>query len=236
MHTILIVDDDAFIREILKGKLESEGYRALEAAGKPALLAQLQKNDIHLILLDVMLDKDNGIELISEIKSFTDIPIIMVSSKDHLFDKIIALEMGADDYICKPAEPRELLSRIKAHIRRYTGGKNAPEKTMSGSLCFGGWKIDFSSFSVKDKNGDDAGLTKDEFDLLATLAGAPNVVFTRETLFEKLRADNFDAFDRAIDIQIMRVRKKLGDNARAPKFIRTIRKVGYQFVAPVEKN
>jgi len=237
MHTVLIVEDDDFIRQVTKTKLESERYKVVEATNRQTMLAQLEKHEMHIILLDIMLEKDNGIELIAEIKKFTDAPIIVVSSKDHLFDKVIALEMGADDYMCKPAEPKELLSRINANIRRYLGsGKAAaaPQETIK-KIRFLSWTIDPVTFSVKNDAGKDAELTKDEFDLLVTLAKSPNVVFTRERLFEVLKADNYDSFDRAIDIQVARIRKKLGDNARDPFIIKTIRKVGYQFIAPAEK-
>lgn len=233
MHTVLMVDDDDFLRQVIKSKLESEGYRMLQAVSRPTLFSQLGTNEIHLILLDIMLDKENGIELITEIREHTEAPIIMLSSKDHLFDKIIALEMGADDYICKPAEPKELLSRIKANIRRYISGSTTVEAKAPQKFRFGPWLVDISNFCVCNDDGHDAGLTKDEFDLLVVLAKSPNVIFTREKIFEILRAEDFDTFDRAIDIQIMRIRKKIGDDARNPVFIRTVRKVGYQFVAPV---
>ncbi len=236
MYSVLVVDDDDFIRKVTRGKLESEGYTVLEAIDKSSLLKQLGHHDVHLILLDVILNKDNGIELIAEIKKFTDAPIMMVTGKDHLFDKVIALEMGADDYMCKPAEPKELLSRIKAHIRRYVGSGEKTDGTKhdSGQIKFGPWTIDRKTYSVRNDNGGDAGLTKDEFDLLVTLACQPNVVFTRDRLFEILKSDNYESFDRAIDVQITRIRKKLGDHANSPSIIKTVRKVGYQFIADRE--
>ena len=238
MHNILIVEDDDFIRQVTKRMLESEGYRVLEAVGRPGLLKQLENNNPHIILLDIMLHQANGIELIEEIREHTYAPIIMVSSKDHLFDKIVALEMGADDYVSKPVEPKELLSRIKAHIRRYMNsdsGAVGGKQEAAQNIRFDRWIIDHKTYTVKNDNGDDAGLTKDEFDLLVTLAKAPNVVFTRDRLFEILKTDNYDSFDRAIDIQVARIRKKLGDDARNPSIIKTVRKVGYKFVAATEK-
>jgi two-component system OmpR family response regulator len=238
MYSVLVVDDDDFIRKVTRAKLESEGYIVLEAIDKASLLGQIDRHDIHLILLDVILNKDNGIELIAEIRKFTNAPIMMVSSKSHLFDKVIALEMGAEDYMCKPAEPKELLSRVKAHIRRYVGSidKMAKTKHHFNQIKFGPWTIDYKTYSVKNDNGGDAGLTKDEFDLLSTLAYHPNVVFTRERLFEILKSDNFESFDRAIDVQIARIRRKLDDSASKPVIIKTIRKVGYQFIAQTEKT
>ena len=238
MHTILIVEDDGFLRKATQKKLVSEGYEAIEASNKSELFKRLEKHSPHLILLDVMLDEDNGIELIKEIKGYTEAPIVILSSKDHLFDKVIALEMGADDYICKPAAPQELLSRIKANIRRYINGNNVKADKRADStnkLQLGSWIADHTTYSVKDEDGRDAGLTKDEFDLLVTLAGSPNVIFSRDRLFEILKADNYDSFDRAIDIQIARIRSKLGDDARNPSIIKTVRKLGYQFIAPVKK-
>lgn len=237
MHTVLIAEDDDFLRQITKHKLESEGYAVIEAIDRDTLVQQLSRHDPHIILLDILLHKDNGIELIAEIKQRTDAPIIVISSKDHLFDKVIALEMGADDYMCKPAEPKEMLSRIKANIRRYINSSAAavPAKE-SGLLKFCSWTINCQTYSIVDNNGCDAGLTKDEFDLLLTLVRSPNVVFTRDRLFEVLKSERYDSFDRAIDIQITRIRKKLGDNASNPVIIKTVRKVGYQFIAPIEKS
>lgn len=237
MYGVLLVEDDDFLRKATKNKLEAEGYRVLEATDRPGLTKQLETGPIHIILLDIVLHKTNGIELIEDIKKYTNAPIIIVSSKTHLFDKVVALEMGADDYMCKPVEAKELLSRIKAHIRRYVGSQENQTQGLKGKIIrFGPWVADCTTYSVKNDNGEEAGLTKDEFDLLVTMARAPQVVFTRDRLFDILKADHCESFDRAIDIQIARIRKKLGDDAQSPSFIKTVRKVGYQFIAPVEQG
>lgn len=230
MHTVLIAEDDDVIRQTQKLFLEQQGYRVAEAVDGASLLNTLRNVRPDLILLDVMLKQDNGIELITQIKIHTDAPIIIVSSKKELVDKVLALEMGADDYVCKPVEMQELSSRIKANIRRYES-RPASGGDKRRDISFGGWTMDFKTYAVRDERGRDSGLTTDEFQLLATLAGSPNVIFSRDRLFEILKAENYESFDRAIDIQIARIRKKLGDDARRPKIIKTIRKVGYIFIA-----
>lgn len=230
MHTVLIAEDDDVIRQSEKLFLEREGYRVAEAVDGSSLLEILENLQPHTILLDVMLKQDNGIEMIPQIKSRTDAPIIVVSSKKDLVDKVLALEMGADDYVCKPVEMKELASRVKANIRRYeTRPARSADKRRNISFC--GWTMDFKTYTLRDAKGGDSGLTTDEFELLATLASAPNVIFSRDRLFDILKAGNYESFDRAIDIQIARIRKKLGDDARHPQIIKTIRKVGYIFIA-----
>lgn len=231
MHTVLIAEDDNFIRHTQKQFLESEGYKIMEAVDGQSLMKALQSAQPDAILLDIVLNKDNGIELIADIKVFTDAPIIVISSKKELVDKVLALEMGADDYMCKPIEMRELASRIKANIRRYVSNKNSAEGSDNRPVVFGQWTIDYNTYSVKNREGVDAGLTTSEFYLLSTLAKSPNVVFTRDRLFDILKEDHYESFDRAIDIQIARIRKKLGDDAHNPAIIKTIRNVGYIFIA-----
>lgn len=237
MHTVLIAEDDNIIRQTQKQFLEGEGYKVIEAIDGQTLIRALQNTCPDIILLDIILNKDNGLELMKDIKTYTDVPIIVVSSKKDLIDKVLALELGADDYMCKPIEMRELISRIKANVRRY---KNDNSKGISKDaetrppIVFGEWLIDFRTYSVTNREGVDVGLTTAEFNLLSTLAKSPNVVFTREKLFDILKPDNYDSFDRAIDIQIARIRKKFGDDAHDPKIIKTIRNVGYIFIGNKE--
>ena len=235
---ILIIEDDDFIRETKQSFLTSEGFTVFEARDGADALQAIQSEAIDLILLDIMLETGNGIDLMKEIKEYTNVPIIIVSSKNELVDKVVGLEMGADDYLCKPVDMKELLSRIKANIRRYQDITNTKDKASNTGdkeqIIFADWTINRSNYTVMHENGTDAGLTKDEFDLLLTLAQSPNIVFSREKLFEILKPDNYESYDRTIDIQIARVRKKLGDNAQSPKYIKTVRQVGYIFVANTE--
>ena len=231
MYTVLIAEDDKVIRLTQKEFLEAEGYKVIEAADGPSLLKGAQGGRPDAILLDIMLGKDNGIALIEKVKTHTDVPIIVVSSKKDLVDRVLALEMGADDYMSKPVEMRELASRLKANIRRYTNDKKNAQGNGGPPLEFAGWVLDFQTYTVRRRDGTDAGLTTAEFNLLATLARTPNVVFSRERLFDLLQPDNYESFDRAIDIHIARIRKKLGDNARNPKIIKTVRNIGYIFIA-----
>lgn len=236
MKKILVADDDECIRTLEREFLRGEGYDVIESQCKQTTLQSLENHNVSLILLDIMLGRDNGIELIKDIKTYTNAPIIMISSRRDLVDKVISLEMGADDYMSKPVEAKELLARIKANIRRYDDRDNVMSRNHVSKLSFDQWVIDCDDFSVKSIDGSrGADLTKDEFDLLSTLARSPHVVFSRDKLFEILKADNYDVFDRSIDVQIARIRKKLGDDARTPKIIKTIRKAGYQFIADINQ-
>lgn len=237
-NSILIVEDDDFIRETKRSFLEAEGFTIHESTNDADALKMVQSQSIDLILLDIMLETGNGIDLMKQIKEFTNVPIIIVSSKSELVDKILGLEMGADDYLCKPVDMKELLSRIKANLRRYQQDQETmqdkhQDSSLSSNIVFGPWTINSDNYSVMHEDGKNAELTKDEFDLLHTLAGSPNIVFSREKLFEMLKPDNYESYDRTIDIQVARIRKKLGDDAKNPKYIKTVRQVGYIFVADI---
>ena len=194
-----------------------------------------------MILLDLVLPDAEGFSLIAKIRAKSKAPIIIVSGKSDTTEKVVGLEMGADDYITKPFEMRELSARIKAVLRRGSEKSNdsAPGAASSAAsqadnISFEGWRLDRTQYQLFDPKNRSADLTTGEFKLLEALVLLPNRVLTREHLFEITRGGDFDAFDRAIDIQIGRIRKKIKDDVKSPTIIKTVRGVGYMFCGKTE--
>ena len=234
LHTILLVEDNEFIRTQTKWELEAEGYRVYEAPDAASVEVICQSREIDLILLDIHLPDGSGLSLISEIQNHTKAPIIIVSSQDSELDRVIGLEMGADDYVCKPVIMRELLARIKTNIRRYrstnvTSQKKILRQESSSHIKFGQWILDSSKYQIYDEAGNSANLTTKEFQILEALIKAAGRVLSREHLFTLVHDEASNATDRAVDVQIVRIRKKIGDCAKSPKIIKTIRGIGYMF-------
>lgn len=234
--TVLTVDDDADLQVVMRHYLEAEGYQILSARSGAELLAKLESSAPDIILLDLILPDNDGLALLGQIRSKCSAAVIVVSGKDETADRIVGLEMGADDYLTKPFEMRELSARIKAVLRRTSGAETpANDKAAGGALAkaprllFGGWVLDRRQYQLFDSEGKPADLTSGEFRLLEALVCAPHRVLSREQLFELTRSGEFDTYDRAIDIQIARIRKKLQDDPKNPELIKTVRGVGYMF-------
>jgi two-component system OmpR family response regulator len=231
--TILSVDDDENLRTVLCQYLEMDGYKFIPAANGTELLEKIKSAHPDVVLLDLGLPDTDGLSLIHIIRSQSKAGIIVVSGKNETTDRIVGLEMGADDYLTKPFEMRELSARIKAVLRR--GVPTAEETTAepgskAAKVFFDGWCLDRSQYQLFDlTTSKSAELTSGEFKLLEALVLAPNRVLSREHLFELTRSADYDIYDRAIDIQIARIRKKLNDNPRAGTLIKTVRGVGYMF-------
>jgi len=231
--TILSIDDDENLQVVIAQFLEGDGYSVVSAGNAAAALEKLDTESPDAILLDLVLPDAEGLTLIPQIQNKSHAGIIVVSGKSDTTEKIICLEMGADDYITKPFEMRELSARIKAVSRRrdHSHDEDAPNDKDSAEeadeIRFGHWKLDRAQYQVFDQNGTSLDFTTGEFRLLEALAKAPNRALSREQLFEYTREGEFDAYDRAIDIQIARIRKKLGDSNN--EIIRTVRGVGYMF-------
>lgn len=231
-HSVLIIEDNQDIRFLLSAGLKREGYITHEAKNGQEAKSLLQSARPSIVLLDLMLPDQSGLSLIGAIKEHTDAPIIIVSAKTQLVERIVGLESGADDYVPKPFQLEELLARIRAHIRRYETMKGSAPKTEC-KLKFGKWTIDPVCMEVCSEDGQCAGLTVSEFRMLHVLASYPNVVFSRHNLLEQVHNDNTDITDRAIDTQIARIRKKIGRKPDGTEYIKSIRSVGYSFQAPV---
>lgn len=234
--TILSVDDDEGLQVVLKQYLESEGY-VVETANDGAQMAEkLDSVNSDVILLDLVLPDADGITLIGQIRAKSQVPIVVVSGKSDTTEKIVCLEMGADDYITKPFEMRELSARIKAALRRVHQAANVNDSAVPNEeekkekIEFGSFILDRNQFQLFDSNNKSLEITAGEFELLEALVLAPNRALSREQLFERTRDSEYDSYDRAIDIQIGRIRKKLGANGL--DIIKTVRGVGYMFCPP----
>jgi len=229
--TILSIEDDPVLQLTTSEYLEGEGYTVQSASSAKDVEASLDKSIPEVILLDLNLPDTDGFSLLAKIRTVTRTPVIIVSGKTDTMEKVVGLEMGAVDYITKPFEMRELAARIKAVLRRAEemtaeAQKKPQPKPTDEVITFSDWKLDRRQFQLFDKAGKSANLTSGEFRLLEVLVLAPNRVLSRDYLFEATRGDEFSSEDRAVDIQIGRIRKKINDDGA---IIRTVRGVGYMF-------
>lgn len=236
--TVLSVDDDEGLQTVITHYLEGEGYTMLSARSGKELLDVLKTENPNLILLDLVLPDTDGISILAQMRGLKKIPVIVVSGKSDTTEKIVCLEMGADDYMTKPFEMRELSARIKAVLRRAeeTPASADSSKDDNGreKIEFDGWVLDKARFQLFDAKGDSADLTTGEYKLLEALVDSSNKVLTRERLFELTRESDYDSFDRAVDIQIGRIRKKIGDDPKNPHYIKTVRGAGYMFCGTIK--
>ncbi|MDD4321834.1 MAG: response regulator [Acidaminococcaceae bacterium] len=225
--TILVVDDEQDIVDLIKFNLKRTGYEVLEAYDGEEALVVAKNNHVDLILLDWMLPKKDGIDVCRELKrdNFTkNIPVIMVSAKNEEFDVVLALEIGADDYISKPFSVRELLARVKVVLKRY---KDIPVSEEEGLISVNGLVIDKNRHAASF-DGKNLGLTKTEFDLLLSLATHKTKAYTREQLLHKVWGADFYGDNRVVDVHIRRLRSKI-EEVTSIEFVRTVRGVGYKF-------
>lgn len=226
---VLSIDDDVHLQNVVKTYLEDDGYRVV-CLESGAQLKEFLPQRFDVALLDLVLPDAEGFELIHKLRIHTNAPIIVVSGKSDTTEKIISLEMGADDYLTKPFEMRELSARIKAALRRVREQMHIlPSPANTNKVHFGSWNLDRAQYQVYDDTGRSADLTTGEFQLLEALVMSAGRVLSREQLFDLTRAGNYDSYDRAIDIQIARIRKKIGDNAKDGQLLKTIRGIGYMF-------
>jgi DNA-binding response OmpR family regulator len=232
---ILIVDDDPKIRLLLRRCLEPEGYRVTEAQDGTSLFSVLNANHVDLITLDLTLGSDDGLEIARRVRSTAAVPIIMITGKGDTIDRIVGLELGADDYISKPFHVREVLARVRSVLRRSQEGSLSRHKQSQPSKIFrfANWVLDCDKRELRSTAGVLSQLTTAEFDLLAVLVQRPNRVLSRDTLLDLLKGQDWAAYDRIIDTQVARLRKKIEVNPEAPELIKTVRGIGYSFTADV---
>ena len=229
---VLIVDDDSQIRQLAAKFLREHGFRVSTAQNAREMSVILATAGIDLIILDLMLPGANGLDLCRDLRTKSDVPIIMLTALGSDTDRIVGLEVGADDYLAKPFNPRELLARINAVLRR---ARPAGTSTTSGThLCFEGWTLDTRRRELIDPNGVLVDLSTGEYDLLLTFLEAPQRVLSREQLLGAAKNKIATGFDRAIDIQVSRLRKKIEPSGEV--MIKTIRGTGYLFVPPVDRK
>jgi two-component system, OmpR family, response regulator len=232
---ILIVDDQREICDLVQEYLAGEGYRvstAQDGAGMRKVMAQAR---VDLVILDLMLPGEDGLSLARWLREESSVGIIILTGRGEIVDRIIGLEMGADDYLPKPFHLRELLARVKSVLRRASAhGIEAQGATSRSKASFAGWNLDLSSRELYSPTGKEVRLTTGEFDLLAAFVNNANQVLTRDRLLDLARNREAGPFDRTIDVQVGRLRRKLEDDPQRPTIIKTVRGTGYIFTPPVE--
>lgn len=241
--TVLTIDDDEQLLFVVSEYLEEDGYSVISAVDMASALKEVDKPELDVILLDLVLPDGEGMSLIPQIKSRTQASIIVVSGKSDTTEKVVCLEMGADDYMTKPFEMRELSARIKAVKRRNTPVEAQDNDSGAGEslkkkdkINFNeGWCLDRTQYQVYMPDGESADLTTGEFKLLEALILSANRALSREHLFDLTRdGAGYDVYDRAIDIQVARLRKKLKDDNKSLPIIKTVRGVGYMFTGVID--
>jgi two-component system OmpR family response regulator len=234
---ILIVDDDAEIRSLLAEYLDGQGYETMTAQNGEAMWQALRSSRANLIVLDINMPGDDGLTLCRNLRTHSSTPVIMLTARGEPVDRILGLEMGADDYLAKPFEPRELLARIRSVMRRSKGSASLPGRSNAKQLLrFAGWTLDVNAGHLIGKDGVVVMLSFAELRLLKVFLDHPSRILTRDQLLNFTQGRDAEAFDRAIDVQISRLRQKLNDDARSPQIIKTVRSGGYILVAPVTEE
>ena len=229
--TLLVVDDDLVAQARMNAYFSKEGYRVLLAGDGEAFWRQLGQGGVDLVLLDINLPGQDGLSLARELRARdASIGIILVTSRDDDVDKIVGLEVGADDYVTKPFNPRELLARVKSLLRR-SGARPAEA---ADSLRFAGWVLELARRRLRDRAGQDVALTRGEFEVLALLVRHPGEILDRDRLSRAVSGHDWSPQDRSVDVLVRRLRAKLDDPARADSLIATIRGEGYRLAVDVE--
>jgi len=237
---LLVVDDDREIRDLLSRFLRKHGFRVTAAADGRQMNEALAAGRFDLVVLDLMLPGEDGLSICRRLRAGTDLPVIMLTAMGEETDRIVGLELGADDYVAKPFNPRELLARVRAVLRR-AGGAAAPGPRGEGgaegpALTFAGWRLDLARRELRRADGTLVALTAGEFDLLAALAERPGRVLSRDQLLDLTRGREAQPFDRSVDVQLSRLRRKLEDDPKEPALIKTVRGGGYLFAVPVQSG
>lgn len=236
---VLVVDDDPRIRQMLARYFEGEGYRVSLAGDGREMRNKIEKSHVDIILLDLGLPGEDGLSLAREIRAGSDIPIIMLSGRDDVVDRVVGLEVGADDYVTKPFHLREVLARVRSALRRRRPPPvpSQVSEVRSGEIfCFEGLRLDIPCRRLTSRDGQEIALTTAEFDMLCALVTHAGRVLKRDMLMDLTRGRVLEAYDRAIDAQIARLRRKIERDPRHPEFIKSIRGVGYVFSARAEKQ
>jgi two-component system OmpR family response regulator len=231
---LLLVDDERSIREPLAKYLEKQGFRVTQAGDAEAARTRLAAYAIDLVILDIMMPGEDGLSLTRHIRETSELPVILLTARSEETDRIVGLEMRADDYVVKPFSPRELAARVKVILRRVASGsrQHAPE---TGSYGFAGWVLKTGERSLVDREGVSVPLSTGEYNLLLALVQRPRQVLTRDQLLDLTQGREAAAFDRAIDNQISRLRKKIETDPKNPDLIKTVWGGGYTLAAEVTR-
>ncbi|MGH7056012.1 MAG: response regulator [Stellaceae bacterium] len=231
---ILIVDDQKEIGDVVQEYLSGEGYRVSTARDGTQMRQVLTQSPADLIILDLMLPGEDGLTLARALREESNVGIIMLTGRGETVDRIIGLEMGADDYLPKPFHLRELLARVKTVLRRVQTRSGEKPASARSQARFAGWHLDLASRELWSPAGQEVQLTTGEFDLLAAFVANANQVLTRDRLLDLARNREAGPFDRTIDVQVGRLRRKLEDDSQHPAMIKTVRGSGYIFTPTVE--
>jgi DNA-binding response OmpR family regulator len=238
---ILVVDDDPAVRMLLRECFELEDFAVSEAATGAAASSILAATSIDLITLDLKLGGENGLEIARQIRAERNVPIVMITGKGDAIDRIVGLELGADDYITKPFHVREVLARVRAVLRRYEQAAQAPATAATATpgandrFAFDGWVLDVARRVLTSTNGAIQDLTTAEFNMLDLFVRRPSRVLSRDNIMDLLKGHDWSPLDRSIDALIVRLRRKIEPQPDAPRLIKTVRGVGYVFAAEVTK-
>jgi two-component system, OmpR family, response regulator len=241
---VLIVDDEPRIRTMLRRYLGEEGFKVTEAKDGAEMSAALTREGIDLVLLDLVMPGEDGLSLARQIRQRSAVPIIMLTGKGDLIDRVAGLEIGADDYITKPFELREVLARIRSVLRRIAPRPaalgcvpDAPAvESAAKAFLFEGFQLDLQKRELRGKTGNFVPLTTGEFELLLAFARNPNRVLNRDQLLDLVKGRDWAAYDRGVDTQVMRLRKKIETDPHRPALIKTVRGAGYVFAAAVKSE
>ncbi|WGT25226.1 response regulator [Pseudomonas marginalis] len=236
MSNLLIVDDDLEVLALLKKFFMQHGYAVETVAGGTELWAAMERHPADLIILDLMLPGENGLLLCQRLRQQYATPVIMLTAMGELSDRVVGLEMGADDYLSKPFDARELLARVRAVLRRAGERRPVLGESARPLIRFAGWLLDVTRRELRSPDEVMIPLSSGEFDLLLVFVEHPQRVLTREQLLNLARGHSHDAFDRSIDVQVSRLRRKLEFDTKRPAMIRTVRNGGYQFTASVSRS
>lgn len=226
-ETILIVDDEKEIGDLIEIYLKNDGYNVLKASNGLEAIKILEDNEVHLIILDIMMPKMDGIQACMKIREEKNMPIIMLSAKSQDMDKIIGLSTGADDYVTKPFNPLELMARVKSQLRRYTR-LNTPNLSKKDEIDIGNISINVATHEVF-VDGKEVKLTPKEFDILELLARNRGIVFSTQKIFESVWKEDYYESDNTVMVHIRKIREKIELDPRKPQYIKTVWGVGYKF-------
>jgi two-component system, OmpR family, response regulator len=231
---VLVVDDDASVRDMIAEYLSENGYEVMQAESGEAMRAALEKRVPEVVLLDVRLGREDGLSLARFLRERYQVGIIMVTAAGDVVDRVIGLEVGADDYIAKPFDPRELRARLRSVMRRAGGQATAADASKpppsNRRVPVGRYVLDLAAYRLLDGEGHEIALTSMEFDLLKVFIEHPNQVLSRDQLLNTTRNRDWQPFDRSIDIRIARLRRKIEQDPEAPQLIKTIRNSGYMYI------
>jgi DNA-binding response OmpR family regulator len=233
---VLAIDDDPAIRGLIGDYLSENGFRVTTVASSQEMTTVLAEAAVDLIVLDLCLGGEDGMRLARMLRDESLIPIIILTGKQDEADRVMGLELGADDYVTKPFSPRELLARVRAVLRRYKAQQPHPatREDTRRAYRFVGWELNLRTRRLTTADGKRVDLTNGEFSLLQAFCAAPQRVLSRDQLLDLSRLDGAEVYDRSIDVQILRLRRKIEANPSEPRFIRTERGAGYVFDVPVE--